>query len=204
MDDNYLSQQALQSELLPGETLLWTGQPSRRVIFHKEDAGLIPFSLLWGGFSIFWEFGVTTGLGTSRHAAGNSTDWFFMLWGIPFVLMGQYMIWGRFVFAAWKKGRIVYGITQKRVLIQTTTWSRALNATYIDQIPVIEKAVRADGTGTLRFGYPPSQTGRRNSLASFDSLNTSGVASFVDIEDTELVYATVAELRDKAKAARPE
>lgn len=202
MEDTYLSQQALQSELLPGESLLWTGQPSRRVIFHKEDAGLIPFSLLWGGFSIFWEFAATVGFGSAGHGSGPSSGWFFALWGIPFIVMGQYMIWGRFVHVAWKKGRTVYGVTQKRVLILTTAWSRSLNATYIDQIPVVEKTVRADGIGTLRFGYPPPQSGRGKSLASFDSLDTSGVARFVDIENAEQVYATVAELRDKAKAGQ--
>lgn len=195
MEDIYLTQQALQSELLPGETLLWSGKPSRRVIFHQEDALLIPFSLMWGGFAIFWEIGASGRFGSHSHASGNPMDWIFPLWGIPFVVMGQYLIWGRFLYTAWKKGRIVYGVTQKRVLILDTAWSRSINATYIDQIPVIEKTIRGDGIGTLRFGYPPPQTGRRNTLGSLDSLNTSGVPCFVDIENAESVYATVADLR---------
>ena len=49
---------AVQPELTSGESILWAGQPNSRVVFHKEDALLVPFSLLWGGFAIFWELGV--------------------------------------------------------------------------------------------------------------------------------------------------
>ena len=195
MDDQYLSQQALQSELLPGENLIWTGRPSSRVIFHKEDLYLIPFSLMWGGFAIFWELGVTGSLGQFKNHPS-----FFALWGFPFVLIGQYLIWGRFVYAAWKKRKIAYGLTPKRVLMLDTAWKRSIQAAYIDQIPVIEKTVRSDGIGTLRFGYPPPQTGRgynSRSVSSWDGLGTGGVPSFVDIEDAEGVYSTVANLRGK-------
>jgi hypothetical protein len=53
---------AFSSELLPGETIQWTGRPNPTVIFHKEDWGLTPFSLLWGGFAFFWLLGAP-GLG---------------------------------------------------------------------------------------------------------------------------------------------
>jgi hypothetical protein len=46
-------------ELLPGETVQWTGRPNAAVIFHKEDWAMIPFSLLWGGFAIFWLLGAS-------------------------------------------------------------------------------------------------------------------------------------------------
>jgi len=49
----------LSSELLPGETVQWTGRPNSAVIFHREDWALIPFSLLWGGFAIFWLLGAS-------------------------------------------------------------------------------------------------------------------------------------------------
>jgi hypothetical protein len=45
---------AVQPELVPGESFVWAGQPKTSVVFHKEDAILIPFSLLWGGFAIVW------------------------------------------------------------------------------------------------------------------------------------------------------
>jgi hypothetical protein len=90
---------AIQPELTSGESLLWAGQPNSGVIFHKEDLFLIPFSLLWGGFAIFWEGAVAGYWGSSGTRSGHA--WVFgMIWGIPFVLIGQYMIWGRFLYSA--------------------------------------------------------------------------------------------------------
>src|SRR5579859_7840724 len=107
-------QRRLQDELSPGESVLWAGRPNPSVIFHPSDWALVPFSLLWGGFAIFWEAGVT---GIFGFGNGKSAPLFFMLWGIPFVVAGQYFIWGRFFYAAWRKKRIFYVITNLRVIV---------------------------------------------------------------------------------------
>jgi hypothetical protein len=46
-------------ELLPGEAIQWTGRPNPSVVFHYYDWFVIPFSLLWGGFAVFWTMGAT-------------------------------------------------------------------------------------------------------------------------------------------------
>ena len=80
---------AFQGDLGQGERILWAGQPDPNKLFGTADVFLVPFSPMWGGFAIFWEasvLGLTTG---SRGA-----PLFFVLWGVPFVLVGQYFIWG--------------------------------------------------------------------------------------------------------------
>jgi hypothetical protein len=47
--------QKLQPELLSGESIYWAAMPNPQVIFHSDDWATIPFSLMWGGFFIFWE-----------------------------------------------------------------------------------------------------------------------------------------------------
>jgi hypothetical protein len=77
----------IQPELTAGETVLWAGQPDPSVRLHREDVFLIPFSLFWGGFSIFWELGVAGYWGSGSNAG---KQWFFgMIWGIPFVLLAS-------------------------------------------------------------------------------------------------------------------
>ena len=46
----------LSVELRRSEKLLWSGRPRQGVFLTQNDAGMIPFSLMWGGFSFFWEY----------------------------------------------------------------------------------------------------------------------------------------------------
>lgn len=191
---------AIQSELLSGESFVWAGQPEPSVIFHKEDAYLIPFSFLWGGFAIFWE-GSVAGLWGVRD---NHHQWTFgILWGIPFVLIGQYAIWGRFFHVAWRKGRTHYAVTNRRVIVVQEGWKRQMAFAYVDSLPALIKESGSRGIGTLRFGPPYLTSPGRNSSTSFNSLSIAGAPVFVDIEDVDSVYRLVCDLRDKARKDKP-
>ncbi|MEO6146867.1 MAG: hypothetical protein ABIT70_07410 [Sulfuriferula sp.] len=93
--------QKLQRELSSGESLLWTGRPKQGVALRGADAFMIPFSLLWGGFAMFWEYSVYT--------VGAPT--FFLLFGSAFVVVGIYFIFGRFITDSLKRKNTYYGIT---------------------------------------------------------------------------------------------
>lgn len=98
---------ALQAQLRDNEQLLWHGVPDTRVWFAPADAYLIPFSIAWCAFAIFWESSVIRSGGPS----------FFAAWGIPFVAAGLYFVVGRFFYKRYRKGRTVYAITTQRALI---------------------------------------------------------------------------------------
>ena len=38
-----------------GEQILWLGKPEKLHLLSAQDVFLIPFSLLWFGFAVFWE-----------------------------------------------------------------------------------------------------------------------------------------------------
>ena len=66
--------------LLTGERMVWSGRPAQGLLFTGRDWLLVPFSLLWGGFAIFWE---------SSVLAMNGPI-IMKLWGVPFVLIGAF------------------------------------------------------------------------------------------------------------------
>jgi hypothetical protein len=100
-DDQIRLQPFMQSD----ENILWTGHPDRSRIFSSNDLVIVPFSLVWGGFAIFW------------MAGASSVDPVFALFGVPFVLIGQYFIWGRFLYKRWDRARTLYGLTDQRVVV---------------------------------------------------------------------------------------
>lgn len=81
----------ISRELEPGEKLLWAGRPKQGVLLRASDTFMIPFSLLWGGFAIFWEVSALGILGKSGATdTAGGTAIIFPIFGIPFVLIGLY------------------------------------------------------------------------------------------------------------------
>jgi hypothetical protein len=110
---NSFAAQKIQPELLSGENIHWAGMPNPRVLFHSDDWSAIPFSLLWTGFFVFWESRAFGWSGTEQ----GQPNFFLVLWGIPFLAIGNFMVWGRFFHDAWLKRRTYYAVTNRRALI---------------------------------------------------------------------------------------
>ena len=85
---------------------------------------------------------------TGRAEADTPT----ILVGAVFAVVGVYFIVGRFLVKAFRKRHTFYAVTDRRVLVLTDLGRRSLNAALIGQIPAIQKHVRTDGVGSLRFG----------------------------------------------------
>jgi hypothetical protein len=187
----------VQSELNSGENILWAGMPNPKIIFHSDDRLAIPFSLLWTGFFVFWEAGA---LG---YWGSNGKSGFMAIWGIPFLVFGQYFVWGRFFIDAWLKRRTYYAVTNQRVLIVQEGWNRDLRFTYLESIPEIVR----EGTtvGTLWLGPRlPVIAGRRQPTRDTSRFKIDGyVPVLADVNDVESVYRLIMESREKRKS-RPD
>jgi hypothetical protein len=132
----------LQSYLEPSERLLWSGVPREGIRFRSQDAFLILFSLVWCGFAIFW----------TVTAMRGGAPIFFTLWGLMFVCVGLFFVFGRFVTDARKRKMTSYGITGDRVLILSGLFSKELRSLNLRAIPEIALLVHSDGSGTISFG----------------------------------------------------
>jgi hypothetical protein len=183
-----------QGRLLPGERIQWTGAPPAGLLLTGRDAFMIPFSLMWGGFAIFWEWGVVTGMGKGHPAPD-----FFMLWGVPFVLIGLYMIAGRFFVDAWIRGATTYALTSQRVLIMRTAPTFKFTALSLDRLPELSLSERQDGRGTIRFQPGASMWGgNNNGWSSWTPGLDAG--QFLMIADARGVFDRIQKLTAKSGA----
>jgi len=186
----------IQTEIISGEKVYWAGMPNPRVIFHSDDWTAIPFTLIWTGFFVFWEADALGIWGRAPRAGGS--DVFMALWGIPFLIIGNYMVWGRFLVDGWLKRKTYYAVTNRRILVLQEGWNRKTNWMYLEAIPTIER----EGTirGTLWFGKKyPVIAGRGQKKRSMSRFDVSDMPIFADIDDVDSVQRLVHELRENAR-----
>jgi hypothetical protein len=174
---------SFDDHLVAGEKVLWIGRPDLAKRFRKSDRFAIPFSLMWGGFTVLWEAAAIAG------GAG-----FFALWGVPFIGVGLYMIVGRFFYRARVKRRTWFAVTNKRVLkLERRKNGDTVDALFLDAIPAVNRDVGADGSGTVIFGS--GNRWQADLTPAFLSGNDQVPLAFYDISDAVHVAELVTELR---------
>jgi hypothetical protein len=167
--------------------LLWSGKPDSRRWFYPQDAALVPFSLMWGGFTIFWEAGAIS--------SASATDLLFPLWGVPFVLVGLYMMVGRLFVRRWMRRGTVYALTDQRIVSLVPSWPRGERATsvWLGSYPPIERRLAPDGAGTIWIGAFPRGNRWLAADASWPGGRNASANAIVlaDVPDAEEVYSKI-------------
>ena len=79
--------------LTQGEYVIWKGKPEKGRLFSRNDIVMIPFSLVWCGFAVFWF--------VSALSMGAPIP--FAMFGIPFICVGLYLVFGRFIHTAHRR-----------------------------------------------------------------------------------------------------
>lgn len=180
---------AFAGRLLKGETIVWSGRPRQGIMLTGRDLFLIPFSLLWGGFAIFWEASVL-----STKAAA-----FMSLFGVPFVVIGLLLIFGRLPIDAWLRRRLHYALTDRRILIlREGPWS-SFEAIALDRLPDVTLTESSHGRGTIRFGREASGN-RYGNGAGYWVPALDPTPQLLGIDDARRVFAMVQE-RPQATAS---
>ncbi len=179
LDDNFSSKNDLNPNLDPGEKLLWSGKPAQGLLFRKMDIFFIPFSLLWGGFAIVWEF----------MAISMGAPIYFLLFGAPFVIIGLYFILGRFVVDNYLRKHITYGVSDKRIIIKT---KQAIKSFGLEDIQTLELVEKSNGKGSIHFKPKEGVVSIQNS--SRNSFHPSA-GYFELIENARYVYNQIQQLR---------
>lgn len=123
----------------PGDTVLWKGKPGKGHLLGPQDVVMIPFSIFWCGFAIFWEITALT----------SGAPSFMALFGIPFVAVGLYITVGRFIHSAHTRKRTAYVITRHKIIRARGNRIDVLDS---KNMPPYRLVANRDGSGTIRFG----------------------------------------------------
>lgn len=166
--------------LEPGERLSWWDQPRQGFMLRAADWFSIPIALFWCGISLF-----------ALIKANRSGTWADL---IPpsLLLIGLYMLIGRFFHDAWRRARTFYGLTDRRVLIVRGKQFQSLS---LDQIEELSLNESKDGTGSIRFGREPP-------YFTEDGVSLLGpvVPMLERINEAPRVFAAIREAQNKSPA----
>ena len=173
--------------LLSNERIMWSGQLKQGLLFGARDALLIPFSLMWGGFAVFWNLAVWTLV----PETGQHVDWFFRLWGMPFLAAGLYITIGRFWHDAWLRRRLYYAVTDQRVLVLRGAKARAITSLDLHRLPRLELSEQRDGTGTIGFETNAPFSGRSMNGFGWWVPALGGTTQFFRIDQPRSVYELI-------------
>ncbi len=165
----------LNGELVPGEAVLWKGKPDENKLLTSQDAFLIPFSIMWCGFAIVWE----------SIAIFSGAPFFFCIFGIPFVCIGLYFVFGRFIHQKHTFKNTRYALTTHRAICYKK--GKVITCDYLNE-PAITLKLKKDGTGTITFGSNPF-----GYYKGFDILNKTAYnnTEFVNIPDAQNVHRLI-------------
>lgn len=164
--------------LVSGEHIVWKGKPGKGNLLTSADWFLIPFSIAWCGFAFFWEYTVL-----SYGAAP-----FFSLFGLPFIIIGLYIVFGRFIHLAYLRKRTQYVITNQKIIRKRGSKVDILS---IRNIPTVHVKIHKDGYGTIHFHENNLFSSMHN--LNFFMTNQMGFA-LENIQDAVQVEKIISEL----------
>jgi hypothetical protein len=131
--------QVIQSELRPGEQLVWADMPDP-LRCATRDITTFLFGIVFFAFSIFW---------IVKASAGP--DAIFPLFGVPFVIAGA----GLVLSPLWKwyvGQRTTYGISAQRLIIVSHSIRRRVQSFTPTMISDVERIDGRNGRGDVVFG----------------------------------------------------
>lgn len=172
----------IRRELSLGEQVRWWGRPRQGLVLRATDAFVIPFSLLWCGFAVFWELSVMR--------APNAPA-FFVLWGIPFVAIGIYFVIGRFFVEAKQRSRTFYAVTNERILIVSGLFGRKVKSLKLRTLSDISLSERSSGEGSISFGPQPPFASTFGGFAGWPGAEQLTGPRFDLVQNAKSVYEII-------------
>jgi len=160
-----------EAYLDPDEKLIWQGAPATGLRFSGSGFILSFFGIFFLAFALFW-----TGIAASM-GGDSGIEGIFPLFGVPFVLIGLWLVAGHWFFDAYKRKRSRYALTNKRAIIARTVFNRRMESYPIERANQIRLI-----SGTLDTVHFAQKTYRTKNGTSVKNIG------FRFIQDGQAVY----------------
>jgi hypothetical protein len=121
----------------------------------------------------------------------------FPLFGLPFVLIGLYIIFGRFIFDAYARSKTKYGVTSDRIIIISGMFSQQTKSLQLRTLSDVSLTEGNSGFGTITFG-PSGPYGGMFQGASWPNSRGVVTPAFEMIEGAKEVYDLIRSAQKKA------
>lgn len=175
----------------PGERILWQGQPAQGLRFTAYDIFAIPFALFW--------LAIPTGGLVALLLSDRPVDPVFLIVMPAFLLIGLYMLAGRFLVDLVTRKRTRYVLTNQRAIIEGGLFRSNHRSINLVAVPELRLRRGRAGRGTIQFGtsgafgfgIPPGWPGASQFLPP----------AFDGIEQAEQVYELALRAQQEGRAS---
>lgn len=187
--DSMKEQNLFGREMKKDEQLLWSGKPVFKPVSSLSAIFPMVFGVIWLAMlsPVIKDW---IPLSASDHS--HRPPLIFILFNIPFVLIGLAFIIGPVIYSLLWYRNTYYAVTSQRVIMLRTGLLKKFSSIRIKSLDVYEKYSFADGMGTIVFGSYPMP-------AYLGPISGSGtVPAFICVPDVDGVYNTIESLVEKS------
>ena len=181
----------MEFQLTSGERVIWRGAPQKGLKFQSQDWFSIPFAAVWLGLvsSFFFK--------ARNDSKPDDPGVYFVL---PFFLViGIYMLGGRYIIDMLVRGGTEYALTNQRAIIESGLFRRSTRSFSLAAAPEISFNEGRNGRGTIEFGNASPFYAVQRNWAGGSRLSSP---AFENIDNASSVFAQVLNAQREAQSAR--
>lgn len=130
------------AEIGGNEQLLWSGRPRQGFILRGEDIFAVPFSVVW----------LESIVRGATSLPESDAQIYFVLFFVPFILLGIYAVIGRFFVDARWSANTFYAVTSQRIIIVSGFIRRRVKSIDLKTLSSSFLSIRSHGDGVITFG----------------------------------------------------
>ncbi|MCT4660870.1 MAG: hypothetical protein N4A40_03340 [Tissierellales bacterium] len=134
-------EKTIENYLYDNEKILWLGKPKIK-IFSVLDILIIPVTIIWLGIIVAWE--------TMAFSIG--APFIFQLFAVPYILIGLYVLIGRYILKIYLKRNTNYCVTNQRIIILKKLKSFKVESEEISNLSIVNIENKGHNFGNVIFG----------------------------------------------------